>query len=241
MEKFYLLPTVTSPSMSIEERGALLSANLKELAQREGLERVHLMTHSFAGVDARAALSLFGLDCVRSLTTLCSPHRGARLVDNCQQYPNRFSLEEAEQALEAVGISQASALEFTLANMADFNMIAADVKGVEYFSAGAHKPRLQSSDLLRASHNAVVGTLTEGLGGVQSDGIVRPEESHWGRYLLTFPEHDHLEIVGFNAAQYAPQTVFTALVDNLRLTEIKEDPREAREYGVDHLFRSARQ
>jgi hypothetical protein len=29
-----------------------------------------------------------------------------------------------------------------LNNMADFNMIAADVKGVEYFSAGAYKPRL---------------------------------------------------------------------------------------------------
>lgn len=125
--------------------------------------------------------------------------------------------------------------------MADFNMVAADVKGVEYFSAGAYKPRLQSSDLLRASHSAIVGTLTEGLGGVQSDGIVRPEESQWGRYLLTFPEHDHLEIVGFNAAQYTPHTVFTALVDNLRLTEIKDDPKEAREYGVEHLFRSARQ
>jgi hypothetical protein len=53
---------------------------------------------------------------------------------------------------------------------------------------------------------------------------------------LTFPEHDHLEIVGFNAANYVPYTVFTALVDNLRLTEIKADPAEAREYGVDHLF-----
>ena len=54
--------------------------------------------------------------------------------------------------------------------------------------------------------------------------MVRPEEAAWGRYLLTFPEHDHLEIVGFNAANYVPYTVFTALVDNLRLTEIKADP-----------------
>lgn len=69
-----------------------------------------------------------------------------------------------------------------------------------------------------------------------SDGIVRPSEAEWGRYLLTFPEHDHLEVVGFNP-DYLPYTIYTMLVDNLRLSEIKDDPREAREYGVDALFR----
>jgi hypothetical protein len=73
------------------------------------------------------------------------------------------------------------------------------------------------------------------VGGVRSDGLVRPEESEWGRYLMTFPEHDHLELVGFNA-DFKPYTVYNMVVDNLRLSEIKEDPREAKEYGVDHLF-----
>ena len=75
------------------------------------------------------------------------------------------------------------------------------------------------------------------VGGIKSDGIVRPEEAVWGRHLLTFPEHDHLEIVGFNA-DFMPHQVYNLIVDNLRLSEIKEDPKEAREYGVDHLFRS---
>jgi hypothetical protein len=73
------------------------------------------------------------------------------------------------------------------------------------------------------------------IGGVRNDGLVRPEEAQHGRYLLTVPEHDHLEIVGFNANN-APHTVFNLIVDNLRLQEIKEDQSEARMYGVDHLF-----
>jgi len=53
---------------------------------------------------------------------------------------------------------------------------------------------------------------------------------------MTFPEHDHLEIAGFNS-EYQPRTVYNLLVDNLRMAEIMEDPREARDYGVDQ-FRS---
>jgi hypothetical protein len=66
------------------------------------------------------------------------------------------------------------------------------------------------------------------VGGFRSDGLVRPEEAQWGRYLMTFPEHDHLEMAGFNA-NYEPRTVYNLVVDNLRVQEIKEDPREARE------------
>jgi|APCry1669189034_1035192.scaffolds.fasta_scaffold144080_1 hypothetical protein len=44
---------------------------------------------------------------------------------------------------------------------------------------------------------------------------------------MTFPEHDHLELVGFNA-DFKPFTVYNMVVDNLRLIEIKEDPREAK-------------
>lgn len=73
------------------------------------------------------------------------------------------------------------------------------------------------------------------IGGVRSDGLVRPEEAAWGRYLMTFPEHDHLEIVGFNY-EYMPYTVYKLVVDNLRISEIKDDPMEAKLYGVDHFF-----
>lgn len=114
--------------------------------------------------------------------------------------------------------------------------MAENVRGVDYFSIGAHKERLQCSDLLRQSHEFIVGGSKEVIGGNRNDGLVRPEEAQHGRYLLTVPEHDHLEIVGFNANNL-PYTVFNLVVDNLRLQEIKEDPLEAKMYGVEHLFR----
>jgi hypothetical protein len=36
-----------------------------------------------------------------------------------------------------------------------------------------------------------------------------------------------------------PYTLWTAVVDNLRLNEIKDDPTEANDYGVDHFFKAA--
>jgi hypothetical protein len=76
--------------------------------------------------------------------------------------------------------------------------------------------------------------ISEGMVHNRSDGIVRPEEAHWGKYLVTY-EQDHLEMAGFNA-DYVPLSVYTLAVDNIRLSEIKSDPQEAKQYGVDHLF-----
>ena len=61
-----------------------------------------------------------------------------------------------------------------------------------------------------------------------------PEEAEWGQYLVTF-EQDHLEMAGFNV-DYQPLSVYNLVVDNIKLSEIKDDPKEAKEYGVDYLF-----
>ena len=130
--------------MSIEQRGALLAQGLAQLSKREGFKgQAHLVTNSFCGVDARAAIALYGASAnVRSLTTICSPHKGMRLIDNCSKMPERFLIEDCEKAFEAVGVSQKSAQEFTSSNLKDFNGVAENVRGVDYFSIGSHKQRL---------------------------------------------------------------------------------------------------
>ena len=46
------------------------------------VDSCHLAAHSFAGVDARAAIGMFGgHEYVKSLTTVCSPHLGMKLID----------------------------------------------------------------------------------------------------------------------------------------------------------------
>ena len=81
----HLLPNVTNLSSSIESRGASLARSLKSLLGRIGEDRCHLVAHSFTGVDARAALSMYeAAPLVQSLTTISSPHHGLKLVDLCE-------------------------------------------------------------------------------------------------------------------------------------------------------------
>ena len=192
---------------------------------------MHVVAHSFTGVDARAAVSLFGgAACVQSLTTVCTPHRGMRLIDNCHKHPEKYVIENADKAFEAVGLSQKNAQEFTTRNMMDFNKVAEDQLGVDYFSVGAQKQYYHTGGLLRTSHEMISETFVQN----RNDGLVMPEEAEWGRYLLTF-EHDHLEMVGFNP-EFKPINVYSLLIDNIKLCEIKNNAKEARAFGVDQLF-----
>ena len=85
--------------------------------------------------------------------------------------------------------------------------------------------------MLHYSHDRI----TEGLINMRNDGLMRPEETQWGKYLVTY-EQDHLEMAGFNAPAYTPMSCYSLLVDNIRLCEIKNNPKDAKKYGVDHLF-----
>ncbi len=42
-------------------------------------------------------------------------------------------------------------------------------------------------------------------------------------------------MVGFNI-DYQPTAVYGLISDNIRLNEIKNDPKDAKRYGVEHLF-----
>jgi hypothetical protein len=53
------IPNVVAPLATIEDRAKQLVQKLEKEAH-EKKDRVHLVTYSFAGVDARAAISLFG-------------------------------------------------------------------------------------------------------------------------------------------------------------------------------------
>ena len=56
------LPNVVSPVATIEERAKQLAENIVRKREELNCDRVHLVTHSFAGVDARAAISMFDSD-----------------------------------------------------------------------------------------------------------------------------------------------------------------------------------
>lgn len=82
VHNFKVLPNVISFNHTIEQRAEQLSEKVAELYKKSGNQRVHILAYSFAGIDARCAVSLMGLsDYCQSITTLCTPHRGMTLVD----------------------------------------------------------------------------------------------------------------------------------------------------------------
>lgn len=85
LQNVYLLPNVTNFHSSIETRGHSLNKHLQRLLGKLGAKQCHLVAHSFTGVDARAAISMFGAEqSVSSLLTICSPHHGMKLIDLTQ-------------------------------------------------------------------------------------------------------------------------------------------------------------
>lgn len=56
---------------------AELAAHVREIVEKTGCQKVNLIAHSKGGLDSRFAISKLGLaDCVASLTTVNTPHRG---------------------------------------------------------------------------------------------------------------------------------------------------------------------
>lgn len=204
---------VTSPMWTIEQRAEAMADQVAKISKKSG-QPIHLIAHSFAGVDARYAISQMGKRHVQSLTTLCSPHRGMTLVDKALQHPAEFGdLSQSDRAFDVLGMSTRNVAEFTSKNMAAFNEVVADKRNCNYFSFGAKKKELMVNDLLRSNHSLITEQRVE----TETDGMVRTPDMEWGKYLLTF-DHDHLEVVGFDPSVPVDH-VAALMVDNLRVSE----------------------
>eukprot|EP00355_Strombidium_rassoulzadegani_P005087 CAMPEP_0168618666 /NCGR_PEP_ID=MMETSP0449_2-20121227/6191_1 /TAXON_ID=1082188 /ORGANISM="Strombidium rassoulzadegani, Strain ras09" /LENGTH=140 /DNA_ID=CAMNT_0008659551 /DNA_START=233 /DNA_END=655 /DNA_ORIENTATION=- len=117
-----------------------MSKNIETMLQRVGAEKCHLIAHSFTGVDARAAISLYGAHKnVTSLSTICSPHLGLRTIDYGIGKSWRGDLRRMTRMFEVLGISKGAAIEFSTPGMKDFNLVCEDAENVQYYSVGAKK------------------------------------------------------------------------------------------------------
>jgi triacylglycerol esterase/lipase EstA (alpha/beta hydrolase family) len=117
-----MLPNITNVSMSIEERAANLAQELETISKRSEGQQLHIVTHSFCGIDSRAAISLMGAaKHVKSLTTVCTPHQGSRLIDNFNKHPDKYRLDMIEKNFEVLGMSVRNVKEFESYNIEAFN------------------------------------------------------------------------------------------------------------------------
>ena len=120
-----------------------------------------------------------------------------------------------------VGLSQNTACEFNSSNMRNFNEVAEDKEGVNYYSFGSKRPEMHINEILRPGYAIITGHKIQ----YECDGMVETNECRWGQYLVTF-DHDHFEVVGFNP-RVKPQHVANLVIDNLRFCEVQQNSKGA--------------
>jgi triacylglycerol lipase len=168
-----LFPEV-EPTGGVRER----AQQLREQILSWTTEPINLLAHSMGGLDARYLVSNLNMgQRVRSLTTVCTPHRGSYLADwFLANYRNRVPLL---LALEAFGVNLDGFRDCRPAVCREFNRTTPDVPGVQYFSYGGEVSPARVSPVLRRALNL--------LGAVEgpNDGMVSLASARWGKYLGT--------------------------------------------------------
>lgn len=67
---------------TIDSNANEIKKKIEDILEKTGCEKVNIIAHSKGGLDSRYAISCLGLeDCVASLTTISTPHRGVKMAD----------------------------------------------------------------------------------------------------------------------------------------------------------------
>ena len=73
---------------TVESNAAQLKAEIDAILRETGAGKVNIIAHSKGGLDAKYMIRELGMaPCVASLTTLCTPHRGAPIASFIMRFP----------------------------------------------------------------------------------------------------------------------------------------------------------
>jgi triacylglycerol esterase/lipase EstA (alpha/beta hydrolase family) len=141
-------------------------------------EPVNLICHSMGGLDARYMISHLGMHGhVRTLTTVCTPHRGTSLADwFSKNFRSRVPLL---LAMEALGVNVDGFRDCGVSCCKAFNDNTPDHGNICYFSYGAEVTPSRLSPVLRRAWSILHSS--EG----PNDGMVSVASARWGEYLGT--------------------------------------------------------
>ncbi|GMM53560.1 triglyceride lipase [Maudiozyma humilis] len=184
------------PFGSIEERASTLNSSLNSITRQLNLQnqpiKFNFIAHSMGGLDCRYLISRIPQEDkqygVASLTTLSTPHGGSEVADFMV---NQF--EKVRSSLNNKGpLLPMCYYQLTTYYAQYFNDITPDDGNVKYFSYGAYfSPKWYSSFNLTWS---IINYATD---GEPNDGMVTVKSSHWGKYMGTLPNTDHLDIINW--------------------------------------------
>ncbi|KAG7664022.1 TGL2 [[Candida] subhashii] len=164
--------------------------------------KVNLVSHSMGGLDSRYLISKIHnnnkIYKVMSLTTISTPHHGSECADFVVDLIGNNPILKA--------ICPTSIFEMTTENMKSFNSKVLDDPSVQYFSYGARfNPRWYNlfnftwliTKYQIQSKQKRVGSNQQLSDVFDNDGLVTVRSSMWGKYMGTFDEVDHLDLINW--------------------------------------------
>lgn len=129
---------------SVEESGLELAARIRQIVEETGCGKLNVIAHSKGGLDCRYAIASAGAaDCVASLTTINTPHRGCKFADyllgvlpKAMQQKVAFTYNSAMKKLgDKSPDFMAAVTDLTAERTAELNKSLAEREGAIYLDA----------------------------------------------------------------------------------------------------------
>ena len=177
-----------------------------ENTSKADLVKINLISHSMGGLDLRYLIHKLHTDSsikrsykVASLTTISTPHHGSECAD--------FIVDWIGNNKVLKKLCPPLVFEMTTEAMKKFNSKITDDPDVKYFSYGARfQPKWYNVFNLtwkimahQIKSNNKDKVLSDQLKKymLENDGVVSVQSSHWGTYLGTLDEVDHLDLINW--------------------------------------------
>lgn len=187
---------------TIENNAVQLKAFIQRILFRHNAEKVNIIAHSKGGLDARHMIDVLGMGGkVASLTTLCTPHRGAAIASRINGLPafvKGFIAFWLNFAYKIFGDKRPDALkvcgELSVKAPDELHLKVPDNVYCQSFSASMERSR---DDFLMS----IPHMFSKKLEGGPTDGLVSVSSAQFGNYRGNAVEGSvsHNEIIDFMA------------------------------------------
>ena len=171
-------------ALGVVDSAKEISCVIKNIVEQTGCEKVNIIAHSKGGIDCRYAISCLGMsDCVASLTTVNTPHRGCVFAEWILDHASESFRDNVSRKYNSVLKKMGDTNPDFLAAVNDlrasycemFNLQVPDMPGIYYQSIGS---RINSP--MRNIFPLCFSNLFASYFDGPNDGLVTVESAKWG-------------------------------------------------------------
>ncbi len=213
---------------TIEDNADIICQNIRKILKENHCEKVNIIAHSKGGLDARYLISgLHMEDCVASLTTISTPHRGSELLNILNKLPDgiyRLIASGFDRTFKRLGDPcpdcYHASKQLSSGFCQEFNEKYPDSPKVYYQSYASYVKHTFGDNLLSIPNLLMFFT-----GAPKNDGLVTVDSAKWGHFKKTFASSgrrgiSHGDMIDLKREDYKGFDVIEAYVQIV--AELKE-------------------